>query len=181
MSAALKIPLPTQSVQLTLLKTHVWPSQPEKQKTRKPSLRLVPEMIKEPSDISSDQASDVLFRYTDPSGLVINNPLNVPGVPNSCGSTPIQTYYEPLEASSTPVTFTGGAGPIVPYAPGIYGLTWGDINSSSTVNIDINTSMNPSSQTLNNTLVHEGTHGLGGDEDVAYPVGDALYPQNSSP
>jgi len=68
MSAALKIPLPTQRVQLSLVKTHVWPSHIEKQKTRKPSLRLVPEMIQEPSDISSEQASDVLFKYKDSSG-----------------------------------------------------------------------------------------------------------------
>ena len=121
------------------------------------------------------------LRNKDPSGLTIYNATNVPGVPNSCGKTSTQTYFETAEASSTSVIVASGKGPPVPYNPNIYALTWGDINSSPAVNVDVNLSMNPSTQTLNNTLVHEGTHVLGGDEGVAYSVGDALYPQNSSP
>jgi uncharacterized protein RhaS with RHS repeats len=121
------------------------------------------------------------LRYRDPSGLAVFNPTNVPNVPNSCGNTPIQTFYEPLEATPVSVIIGGGNGPTIPYSPDIYGLTWGNTNSSTSVNIDINTSMNPSDQTLNNTLIHEGTHALGGGEGPAYGNGNFLYPPSSSP
>ncbi len=48
--------------------------------------------------------------YRDPSGLAIFNPTNLPGVPNSCGPTPLQNFYEHLQASPVPVIIAGGEG-----------------------------------------------------------------------
>jgi RHS repeat-associated protein len=120
------------------------------------------------------------LRYKDPSGLAISNPTNVPGVPNSCGSTPIQIFFEPIEGSSVLVIFAGGNG-TNPDIPGAYAGTYGNVNDNSSVYVDVDLLLNLNPVTMSNTLVHEGVHVLGGDEDVAYPIGDALYPPISLP